>query len=291
MKVAVIVPTFGRRDLVGRVVGRLCHQSRTPDAVIVSAPDESHAEPTSYPGLPVAYVYGGLGALAAQRNTALGRVIDHYDIVLFFDDDFLPADDFIERMVEGFNKNADWVVLTGHVLYDGISSPGISLDEGEAILAASTACSLAAGEARRWHAGYGCNMGVRVSAIASERFDERLALYGWQEDVDFTRRVARHGSIIRHTSLRGVHLGTKNGRVSGVRFGYSQIVNPIYLVRKGTLTLAMAAGLMGRNVAANLAKSLWPEPWVDRRGRLRGNLIASFHVLCGRIEPEYIRKL
>jgi GT2 family glycosyltransferase len=290
MKVAVIVPTFGRRELVGRTVARLRHQTSMPDAVIVSAPDESHAQPTRYPDLPVTYVYGGLGAVT-QRNTALGHIMGHYDIALFFDDDFLPADDYIERMVEGFEGNPDWVVLTGHVLRDGISSAGIPFEEGEAILAASSGCSLAAGEARRWQAGYGCNMGVRVSAIASERFDERLALNGWQEDVDFTRRVARLGSIIRHTSLRGVHLGTKNGRVSGVRFGYSQIVNPIYLVRKGSVTLAMAAQLMGRNVAANLAKSFWPEPWVDRRGRLRGNLIASFHVLCGRIEPEHIRNL
>ncbi|MGE0849753.1 MAG: glycosyltransferase family 2 protein [Hyphomicrobiaceae bacterium] len=290
MKVAVIIPTFGRRELISHTVGRLRLQTRMPDAVIVSAPDKSHAEPICHPDMPVEYVYGAVGSVA-QRNAALDRIVDRYDIALFLDDDFLPANDYLERMVDGFERNADWVVLTGHVLRDGISSEGISLEEGEAILAASGACPLEIGEARRWHAGYGCNMAVRISTIASERFDERLVLYGWQEDVDFTRRVARHGNIIRHTSLRGVHLGVKNGRTSGVRFGYSQIVNPIYLLRKGSVTLAMAAGLMGRNIAANLAKSVRPEPWIDRRGRLRGNLIAGYHVLRGRVEPEYVLEL
>jgi len=48
---------------------------------------------------------------------------------------------------------------------------------------------------------------------------------------------------------------------------------------------------MGRNLAANILKSLRPEPYVDRRGRLNGNLYGLSHVLRGRIEPEYILKL
>jgi hypothetical protein len=48
---------------------------------------------------------------------------------------------------------------------------------------------------------------------------------------------------------------------------------------------------MFRNLAANLARSFWPEAWVDRRGRLRGNLLALCHVLTGRIEPEHVLKL
>ncbi len=86
-------------------------------------------------------------------------------------------------------------------------------------------------------------------------------------------------------------LGLKAGRVSGERFGYSQIVNPLYLIRKGTVPAAFALPLMGRNIAANLVRSMWPESYIDRRGRLRGNLIAIAHVLSGRIEPEYILKL
>jgi hypothetical protein len=49
--------------------------------------------------------------------------------------------------------------------------------------------------------------------------------------------------------------------------------------------------LMFRNIAANLGRSLWPESHIDRRGRLRGNLLAVFHLLTGRVEPEYILRM
>ncbi|TIX29105.1 MAG: glycosyltransferase family 2 protein, partial [Mesorhizobium sp.] len=54
---------------------------------------------------------------------------------------------------------------------------------------------------------------------------------------------------------------------------------------------SFALPLMFRNIAANLAKSLRPEPYVDRRGRLWGNMLAILHVAMGRIEPEYILKI
>jgi hypothetical protein len=91
--------------------------------------------------------------------------------------------------------------------------------------------------------------------------------------------------------LRGVHLGIKLGRTSGVRFGYSQIANPIYLIRKGSMPRRHANKIMLRNLAANLARSLYPEPWVDRRGRLKGNLLALFDMLRGRISPNQILRL
>src|SRR6202040_3955084 len=85
---------------------------------------------------------------------------------------------------------------------------------------------------------YGCNMAFRLKPIVSHNvvFDDNLPLYGWQEDIDFSRRVLPYGRIVRSKSLRGVHLGIKLGRTSGVRFGYSQIANPIYLTRKGTMS-------------------------------------------------------
>jgi hypothetical protein len=88
-----------------------------------------------------------------------------------------------------------------------------------------------------------------------------------------------------------VHLGVKRGRVSGVRFGYSQIANPLYLVRKGTGTGRWAANLIVRNVVANAALSLRPEPHIDRLGRLKGNLIAAGHLMRGRCDPEFIARL
>ena len=57
------------------------------------------------------------------------------------------------------------------------------------------------------------------------------------------------------------------------------------------MSLAYALRLAARNFFANLVKSMRPESYIDRRGRLRGNLIGLFHLLTGRLTPEYILKL
>jgi hypothetical protein len=48
---------------------------------------------------------------------------------------------------------------------------------------------------------------------------------------------------------------------------------------------------MGRNVLANLIRSVWPEPYIDGWRRLKGNLLAVSHLIRGRVTPEYILKL
>ena len=57
------------------------------------------------------------------------------------------------------------------------------------------------------------------------------------------------------------------------------------------MPVRFALELMTRNIIVNLVRSAWPEPYVDRRGRLRGNLLAVWHVPMGGIEPEYILKI
>jgi hypothetical protein len=108
---------------------------------------------------------------------------------------------------------------------------------------------------------------------------------------DFSAQVARQGRVIESDSLKGVHLGNKGARASGVRLGYSQIANPIYLIRKGTMSWSYALWLMARNMAANALRLFRPEPWVDRRGRLKGNALALFDMILGRSSPRRILDL
>ena len=43
---------------------------------------------------------------------------------------------------------------------------------------------------------------------------------------------------------------------------------------------------LARNLIANASRSLAPEAYIDRVGRLRGNLQGLFDVLTGRDQPE-----
>src|SRR5688572_28506104 len=106
MKLVVIVPTFGRQAQVARLLRELEAQTRPPEHVNVSAPDESHVDSYAARNFTVSRVFGRTG-LSAQRNNALAEALGHYDIVIFFDDDFLPADDYLARVVETFDRKPD----------------------------------------------------------------------------------------------------------------------------------------------------------------------------------------
>jgi GT2 family glycosyltransferase len=290
MKLVVIIPTAERKTQVNRLLRHIELQQRAPDEVIVSAPDATHVEPYQAKNFALSYVFGKKG-LSAQRNQALERVLDASDIITFFDDDFLPADNYLRLVSAAFEQHPQLAVVMGHVVEDGAKTTGLSFEQGLAALRSAEASCPTEPRVHDHVGAHGCNMSMRSRLIGGLRFDERLVLYGWQEDIDFTSQLRRYGRVVGFNTIFGVHLGLKAGRVSGVRFGYSQIVNPIYLITKGTVPATFALNLMARNIAANLVRSFRPEPWIDRRGRLRGNLLAACHLMMGRIEPEYILKL
>lgn len=282
--IAVVIATLGRPDIVTATLKYLLQtQTLKPATVIVSCTAcEDAGKATELPGVTV--VTGPPG-LAAQRNAALAALPAGIDVVVFFDDDFVPDADWLLAAAKTFRDDPQVVGFTGRVLADGIKGPGMSFNEAVRIVEASD--HSADWERIEPFSPYGCNMAFRLSAIGALRFDERLVLYGWLEDRDFGAALAKRGGrLIKCATARGVHMGVKSGRVAGDRLGYSQIVNPIYMLRKGTMTAGQVAGQLFRNISSNVAGAVRPEPFIDRRGRLRGNLRGLADLLQGRLEPE-----
>jgi hypothetical protein len=137
---------------------------------------------------------------------------------------------------------------------------------------------------------YGCNMCLRLATIREHnlRFDETLALYGWYEDWDFSRQITSYGALVHISNAGGVHLSSKVGRCTGVRMGYMQVANPIYLARKGTFPWSCVLRFIIGPCLKNLARSLAPEAHVDRLGRFCGNLAAFRDLLTGTLSPQQI---
>lgn len=282
--VAVIIATRGRPALVRNLVNLLEAQTRAPDHIfIVGSQDEDFGGLENRPGL-TAQV--GRTGSALQRNDGLVLAGRNFDFIAFFDDDFIPSRFWLSQMVEAFNRRPDIAGLTGQVLADGAMNSGIQLSDAQAMVADRDMHSANSPALHEGFGPYGCNMAFRASAIDGIAFDERLPLYAWLEDSDFGGQVARRGRTAKADALWGVHLGIKSGREKGRRVGYSQVANAVYLMGKGTLPVRFLARLMARNVVANVVKSLWPEPYVDRRGRLVGNVLALVDLMLGRIAPE-----
>lgn len=288
-RLAVIIASIGRADQLRQTVEHLDRQTRRPDRILVvsvSAEDVIGLE--KIVDRPVEVIFADKG-LPKQRNAGLRHMVGKADIVAFFDDDFVPAPDYLATLEHLFETRPEVVGATGRVIADGIKTRGISFNQALRLIAEDVP-PLEMTE-RSMPALYGCNLSVRVSAIDGLWFDENLPLYGWQEDVDFSYQLGRRGTLLLTDILAGVHMGIKGGRTSGKRLGYSQIANPVYLLRKRTIPRKLAWRLMTRNVVANVLKSLRPEPYVDRRGRLAGNFIAVSHLLTGRIHPRHVWEL
>jgi hypothetical protein len=69
------------------------------------------------------------------------------------------------------------------------------------------------------------------------------------------------------------------------------VANSVYLARKGTYPWSHALPSLLRHTLKNAALSPWPEPWADRFGRFRGNLIALADWARGRLAPGRIMDL
>ncbi|MFN6999893.1 glycosyltransferase family 2 protein [Elioraea tepidiphila] len=289
LRLAVGIATRNRPAILAETIAELSRQTRAPDAILVChvGPEDVGDLPAKRPDIIFLTTTAGL---PRQRNAILDAT--DADILLFLDDDFLAAPAYLAVLEAVMLAHPDCVVATGTVIADGAKGPGISVEEGRAILAADTPPADPRAVTPHFN-GYGCNMAVRMRVVREHgvRVDEALPLYAWYEDIDFTRALGRHGTILRLAGARGVHLGVKQARTPGLRLGYSQVANPVYLARKGTFPWSHAIPSAARHTLINAVRSLAPEPHVDRFGRFRGNLLALWDLLRGRAAPGRVLEL
>lgn len=288
MRLVVVLASVGRPADVAYLLGVLGRQTRRPDLVVLAVPAAIDAPATGPEPFPVVTVLGARG-LPAQRNAGLGAAAG-YDVAVCFDDDFLPATDYLERVADVLMADPALLAVDGKLIADGAAGPGLTWDAAERLLLAAPPA------APDLHYDqpdglYGCNMVIRMSALGAEPFDANLPLYAWLEDYDFSRRMARQGRIGRVMAARGIHLGVKRARTSGLRLGYSQIANPLYLYGKGTMPLNVVAGHLVRRPLGNAWGALKRDATIDRVGRLRGNLMGLRDAALGRIRIDRVLSL
>ena len=287
LTIAVAIATTGRPEVVQEALDDLRHQTRAYDELMICPAKDGDIFEDKVEALGGVIVRGKKG-LTSQRNTILRELKS--DIVLFLDDDFFLAPDYLEQLEAVYLSEPEAVMVTGEVVLDGILGPGLTIEEAKAAVA-----NLPPTEPRlsNVYNGYGCNMSFRMAPVREHEimFDETLPLYGWLEDLDHGRQLAPYGKLLKAHQCRGAHMGVKRGRQSGLKLGYSQVANPAYLARKGTMARGRAYKQITKNIVANTAKSFWQEPWVDRRGRLRGNLRGLWDVMRGKADPGKISQM
>lgn len=284
MRIAVVVCTLNHTHELTKMLDDLAHQTYAAETVIISTPYPDRLR-LSNP-LTVSVVSAPLG-LTKQRNAALDVLDSGIDAVAFLDDHMVLADDYIERAVEFLRARPEVVLFSGNVLADGVRQGGLSRQSAERAISASMAEDW-------WRPAkrvYGCTMIVRRAIAQAVRFDERLTGYGWLEDRDFGFRCAQRGEVGYYGGCRVVHLGQQSGAASGLRFGFAQVVNPLYLWRKGSMPLRVLVFNLCRSSVRNVVAFLARDTRQGRNRRLRGNWIGLRSVLAGGITPEKVESV
>jgi GT2 family glycosyltransferase len=290
---ALGIPTRGRAAILKETLADVLLQSRPPQAIFVAYYDLADLgdAPEAFPD--VTFIKGS-GGSCEQRNRLLEAIGGRFDLVFIMDDDCYLHRDYLLRTEEVFLRDPSVVACTGRILENGANGPGLKGDYARRVLAGlGPAPSLDQAPPVPHYNTDGCNMAFRVLPIHEHhvRFDEAMPGYAWYEDIDFSRRLLPWGRIVRVGAAQVIHLGAKVGKTSGKRYGYSQVANPVHLVRKGVYHWYRALESVARNVTANLFKSIVSEPWVDRRGRLAGNLLAFRDLLTGKLRPDRVLQL
>lgn len=304
MKAFIIIATKGRPDTSYECLNTLKKQSHPIEHIFVVGSEISDTDGLEnhelYTAGKVTLNYAN-GGLTTQRNAGLdalrfnftGQMDPEEWFVVFLDDDFRIAPDWLEYCANGFQTHAKLIGAGGCVLADGVTKNGISESEAHAYLNGYLAAKdnfWAGVYSRPVPDLYGCNMAYRGTFALNERFDEKLPAYGWQEDVDYSVRASQYGELRYLPKAKGVHLGVTDGRFSDLCFGYSQIANPVYLIKKATLRKRKALLLMCRNILANFVKTLMLNKQKDYRGRLYGNYLAFCDAIIKQCDPENIKQ-
>ena len=117
MRIAIGIATRGRPAILAEVLHELDRQTRAPDRILVCHVTQSDVAdlPERFPGVEFLTTQAGL---PRQRNRILDAIGD-CDAVLFLDDDFIAAPQWLEALEAVLRARPDCVVATGTVVADG----------------------------------------------------------------------------------------------------------------------------------------------------------------------------
>jgi len=278
--VAVVINTKGRPGVVADIVKRVQTQTRAPDHIFVVGAHPLDLAALDHDDAQLSCLISRKGR-AGRLNEALDMVGSGYDHVIFFDDDYLPSRFWIERAAQLFAASPEFVAIAGENIIQHTDSHGVSLSEAQSILQWCDGLETTSQAISPRGSSYLGNIAIRGAALDKIRLDESLPFGSSLADVDFCAKISQRGRIGRAEQLNGVKIDAKTQRENGRKAGFAQIANAAYLARKGSFSRGLTFKLMTRSLAANALHSVRPEPHIDRRGRLLGNLQAFATLLHG----------
>ena len=246
-----IIATRNRPLELKLTVASLVRQTVLPSELcIIDSSSETPARPEveslcASVGLGLDYVHPAPTGLTVQRNFGIPRTSG--DPVFFIDDDVWLAPDCHEQVLAEY---ARWGSELGGVRATPIrgARPGRLSIAWRRLFGMGGWWPEASGRMRSGFFVEGVSdsagvrkldyfngwfMSYRREVLDKELFDEALSGYGYQEDIDFSYRVRRHGYVLVQTPhAKADHFKTTTGRMSPYDLQRMNLANQFYLHRK-----------------------------------------------------------
>jgi GT2 family glycosyltransferase len=232
MKVTVAIPTLNRPGDMAAFMPTLASQTRLPDEFIVvdagepSQLEEEMQKALGHTQVGLVYLRSEKG-LCIQRNRALDVATG--DIIFFFDDDVELEDDYIELVLQCFDRQTEPPV---GCVQGTLIDPPAEIDGWKAAVyrafglthwtAADDPALYISGGVRfctepadviEVPVAQGCRMAFRREVFEDQRFVQFLPGYNQNEDVDMTYRVSRDWTILQTPHARLLHKESPVGRI------------------------------------------------------------------------------
>jgi GT2 family glycosyltransferase len=246
-----IIPTRNRPDSLLRTVRNLLGQTVLPrELCIVDSSDVTPAREEierlcSDAGVALEYVHPAPAGLTVQRNVGIDRTTG--DPVFLIDDDVAMERNVHEEILAEYDR---WGPELGGVrgapirpqrpskltiAWRRFFGMGGWWPEASGRMRASFFVEgvSASRDVRRLEYLTGWFMSYKREVFEHERFDEKLGGYAFNEDIDFSYRVAKRGYVLVQTpSARIDHLKSQTDRLALFDFGRMHIANQFYLHQK-----------------------------------------------------------
>ena len=219
--------------------------------------------------LPIMYflVDKSLRGLTRQRNFGVGKVNPDCDIIAFLDDDIVLTDTYFEKLREPYLQSDDCMGVGGYIIeniawrkllpsqtvsfseysYDGYVKKDVGrnlLRKTFGLLSAMPPCWMPVFSHGRSlgdvpPSGKIYQVEYFMGGVASYRkklfnrisFSEYFEGYGLYEDLDFTVRASKIGSLYVHTGAQLFHYHEPSGRPNQYLYGKMVVRNGWYVWR------------------------------------------------------------
>jgi GT2 family glycosyltransferase len=213
LKLSVVIPTYNRSALLGRILSALRGQTLPPDRYEVILVDDGSTDGTAELGAELAkegavrFLQSGHRGVAAARNTGIQAAKG--DIVVFTDDDCLVPADWLERLADGYARHHEVVGVGGRLIAPAEVLRSRAAARHEDFIARHV---YGAGDAEAL-GGFECpaggtnNMSYRREALLEVGgFDESFPPFVWGEDADLKLRLTRRGARLLYIPVVVTHL-------------------------------------------------------------------------------------